>query len=93
MQSFHSRGSTILHVQVPFDATENHLTSFFSKYGSVTRVHLMRENGKSLGWGFVTFENRAMAEKAVDEVDGKVRWDGEISWVWMGVNEGVDNNT
>lgn len=52
---------------LPYNATEEGLTTAFSQYGNVTSVVLIkdRETGRQKGFGFVEFENAAEAENAL----------------------------
>jgi len=47
------------------------LTEMFSKYGKISSVKVMKsEEGKSKGFGFVSFESPEEASKACDELNG-----------------------
>merc|ERR1711976_779691 len=47
------------------------LTEMFSKYGKISSVKVMKsEDGKSKGFGFVSFESPEEASKACDELNG-----------------------
>ena len=60
--------------QVPFEANEADLWPIFSEMGAILELVVLRNpQGRSKGCGFVIYESRAMAEKAIEEVDGKVR--------------------
>lgn len=52
---------------LPYNATEEGLTSVFSQYGNVTSVVLIkdRETGRQKGFGFVEFDSPAEAEAAL----------------------------
>jgi RNA recognition motif-containing protein len=51
-----------------YDSNEKSLKSFFSKYGTVTNVKLLkRDDGKSKGIGFVGFSSRKEAQSAIDD--------------------------
>ncbi|XP_028834234.1 cold inducible RNA binding protein a isoform X3 [Denticeps clupeoides] len=56
-----------------FDTTEQSLEDAFSKYGVISNVHVARnrENHKSRGFGFVTFENPDDAKDALEGMNGK----------------------
>lgn len=56
-----------------WQTTDDELKTFFSPYGKVTSVQILkdRETGKSRGFGFVEMENDSEAEKAIKELDGK----------------------
>ena len=51
--------------------TSESLKKAFEAYGVVTDAKVItdRETGRSRGFGFVTFENDADAEKAISEMD------------------------
>merc|ERR1711976_954108 len=58
------------------------LTEMFSKYGKISSVKVMKsEEGKSKGFGFVSFESPEEASKACDELNGS---DIEGKTVYMG---------
>lgn len=53
------------------DVNEEELTKLFAKYGKITSLKLMTdEEGKSKGFGFVSFEEADQAEAACNELDG-----------------------
>ncbi|GFO35769.1 heterogeneous nuclear ribonucleoprotein 27c [Plakobranchus ocellatus] len=54
---------------LPNDATDESLKSVFNKFGSVTDVVIMYDQEKSRprGFGFLTFDNEAAVEAAVEE--------------------------
>ena len=53
-----------------YQTREGDLQSFFEKYGNVTRVKILtRDDGKSKGIGFVTFESNSDAKNAMDNQD------------------------
>ena len=58
---------------LPFKVGNVQLKELFSKYGEVTEAVVISDkySGRSKGFGFVTFENDADADKAVSEMDGK----------------------
>uniref|UniRef100_A0A8C5KM72 Polyadenylate-binding protein n=1 Tax=Jaculus jaculus TaxID=51337 RepID=A0A8C5KM72_JACJA len=54
------------------DMDDEHLKDLFGKFGPVLSVKVMMEdNGKSKGFGFVSFERHEDAQRAVDEMNGK----------------------
>uniref|UniRef100_A0A8C1SID1 Polyadenylate-binding protein n=1 Tax=Cyprinus carpio TaxID=7962 RepID=A0A8C1SID1_CYPCA len=54
------------------DMDDDKLKDIFSKYGSAMSIRVMTdENGKSRGFGFVSFERHEDAQRAVDEMNGK----------------------
>ena len=49
-----------------YETSEGELQRFFEKFGNVMRVKiLVREDGKSKGIGFVTFEKISHAKNAI----------------------------
>lgn len=71
------------------DTQENDLRELFGVFGRVARVYVGRdrETGAGKGFAFVSFEDRANAQKAIDKVHGKgydnlilsVQWSRESS--------------
>ncbi|XP_064229523.1 polyadenylate-binding protein 1-like isoform X2 [Aotus nancymaae] len=54
------------------DMDDERLKDLFGKFGPTLSVKVMTdESGKSKGFGFVSFERREDAQKAVDEMNGK----------------------
>uniref|UniRef100_A0A671K5E8 Polyadenylate-binding protein n=1 Tax=Sinocyclocheilus anshuiensis TaxID=1608454 RepID=A0A671K5E8_9TELE len=54
------------------DMDDDKLKDVFSKYGTAMSIRVMTdENGKSRGFGFVSFERHEDAQRAVDEMNGK----------------------
>lgn len=47
------------------------LKSLFTSYGGIVSAKVMAGDGKSKGFGFVSFEDAETAQKAVDELNGK----------------------
>ncbi|RWS24558.1 RNA recognition motif-containing protein-like protein, partial [Leptotrombidium deliense] len=55
-----------------FNATEDKLKDWISKFGSVKEVNIpKKENGKMLGFAFVTFDNMKTAVKTIKELNAK----------------------
>merc|ERR1712004_792970 len=51
---------------------EGRLTEMFEKYGKISSVKIMKsEEGKSKGFGFVSFDTPEEAQEACDELNGK----------------------
>jgi translation initiation factor 3 subunit G len=71
------------------DTQENDLRELFGVFGRVARVYVGRdrETGAGKGFAFVSFEDRAVAQKAMEKVNGKgydslilsVQWSRECS--------------
>ncbi|TKS88307.1 Polyadenylate-binding protein 1 [Collichthys lucidus] len=54
------------------DMDDEKLRELFNKYGNSMSIRVMTDdNGKSRGFGFVSFERHEDAQKAVDEMNGK----------------------
>lgn len=63
---------TLRVTNVSEDATDEDLRELFSRFGKVFRVYIGRdrETGIGKGYAFVSFEDRAVAEKAMRKVHG-----------------------
>jgi len=68
---------------LPWGATEEELSSFFSEFGAVHSAAIItdRETGRSRGFGFVEMDD-ADADRAIAEADGR-----EMSGRNLRVNE------
>uniref|UniRef100_A0A8C2FRU4 RNA binding motif protein X-linked n=1 Tax=Cyprinus carpio TaxID=7962 RepID=A0A8C2FRU4_CYPCA len=57
------------------ETSEKVLEAYFSKFGRISEVLLMkdRETNKSRGFAFVTYENPGDAKDAAREMNGKVK--------------------
>lgn len=83
------------------DTQENDLRELFGIFGRVARVYVGRdrETGAGKGFAFVSFEERAAAQKAIDKVHGKgydslilsVQWSRE--WLVLGLFLLPDHNS
>lgn len=72
------------------DTQENDLRELFGNFGRVARVYVGRdrETGAGKGFAFVSFEERAVAQKAMEKVNGKgydslilsVQWSRKFPW-------------
>uniref|UniRef100_A0A4W6DXQ8 Polyadenylate-binding protein n=1 Tax=Lates calcarifer TaxID=8187 RepID=A0A4W6DXQ8_LATCA len=63
------------------DMDDEKLRELFSKYGNAMSIRVMTDdNGKSRGFGFVSFERHEDAQKAVDEMNGK-EMNGKLIYV------------
>ncbi|MFQ5531916.1 MAG: RNA recognition motif domain-containing protein [Candidatus Nanoarchaeia archaeon] len=58
---------------LPFSVDDAKLKEIFSAYGEVSEATVIvdKYSRRSKGFGFVTFENDADADKAVSEMNGK----------------------
>jgi cold-inducible RNA-binding protein len=56
-----------------FQATEQEMQDFLAPYGAIQEVFMPkdRETGRPRGFAFVTFEDDAQAQKALQELNGK----------------------
>jgi len=52
-----------------FETTEEDLHTHFAKFGKIKSATIVRSHDKHLGYGFVTFETVAEAEKAIVELN------------------------
>jgi RNA recognition motif-containing protein len=57
---------------LPFSASEGDLRQIFSDYGEIESVAIIldRDTGRSRGFGFVELADDALAQKAIDDLDG-----------------------
>ncbi|XP_022068941.1 polyadenylate-binding protein 1A [Acanthochromis polyacanthus] len=63
------------------DMDDEKLRELFNKYGNAMSIRVMTDdNGKSRGFGFVSFERHEDAQKAVDEMNGK-EMNGKLIYV------------
>ena len=55
-----------------YKVTEDDLENLFSKYGSVSSSSIITDkySGRSKGFGFVTMDSKAEAQKAIEELNG-----------------------
>lgn len=62
---------------IPYEVTQEDLSSIFAEYGTVTRVYLPvdRETGRMRGFGFVEMSNEAEEDQAIETLDG-AEWMG-----------------
>ena len=66
-------GKKIYVGNLPFSYGFNELKGLFEKFGEIQEALVIadRYNGRSKGFGFVTFVEEAAAQKAIEEVNGK----------------------
>ena len=67
------RGSAVLYVgHIPYGFYEEAQFQFFSQYGKVTRLRLSRDpkTNRYRGYGFVEFEDAAVAHEVCKEMNG-----------------------
>ena len=66
---------------LPEELEETTLTELFEKYGQITSLKIMKgDDGKSKGFGFVSYEDPGEAEAAVEELNNK-DMDGKTMYV------------
>ena len=57
---------------IPEEMDESKLTDMFEKYGKISSLKIMKgEDGKSKGFGFVSYEDPEEAEAAVEDLNNK----------------------
>ncbi|HRN96113.1 MAG TPA: RNA-binding protein [Candidatus Levybacteria bacterium] len=58
---------------LPYAMNDQALNDLFAEYGTVTSAVVItdRSTGQSKGFGFVELEDDAMAQKAIEELNGK----------------------
>ena len=58
---------------LPYSVRDNDLQQAFGAFGQVASAKVMmeRDTGRSKGFGFVEYEDEALNEKAIDELNGK----------------------
>lgn len=63
---------TLRVTNVSEDAAEDDLREMFSRWGRVARVYIGkdRETGQGKGYAFVSYEDRASAQKALEKMNG-----------------------
>lgn len=63
-----------------FKVNENDLEGIFAEYGAVSSVKIITDKftGRSKGFGFVTMEDEAEANKAINELNGATLENREI---------------
>lgn len=57
---------------LPFQLTEDHLKEYFSKYGKIEEVNILKKDGKPVGCGFVQFDHVQSAAKAIHHANMKL---------------------
>eukprot|EP00002_Diphylleia_rotans_P017459 TRINITY_DN3390_c0_g1_i1.p1 TRINITY_DN3390_c0_g1~~TRINITY_DN3390_c0_g1_i1.p1 ORF type:complete len:367 (-),score=71.68 TRINITY_DN3390_c0_g1_i1:1037-2137(-) len=73
-----AEGVKLFACHVPRDSTEETLHSFFSSYGPVLEVRIIRdkENGQHKGCAFVTYANKEVARVAIETLNEKCTLNG-----------------
>jgi RNA recognition motif-containing protein len=66
-------GNKVYVGNLPFGVGQEELKNAFSEYGEITEAVVITDkyNGRSKGFGFVTFANDEDAQKAISEMNGK----------------------
>ena len=77
------------------DTQENDLRELFGVFGRVARVYVGRdrETGAGKGFAFVSFEDKAAAQKAIDKVNGRGYDNLILSVQWSRKSIGVQSIT
>jgi translation initiation factor 3 subunit G len=72
------------------DTGENDLRELFGVFGRVARVYVGRdrETGQGKGFAFVSFEDRAVAQRALEKVNGRGYDNLILSVQWSQPREG-----
>ncbi|XP_051952551.1 polyadenylate-binding protein 1-like [Xyrauchen texanus] len=65
-------GVSVYISSLPYRLSDDQLHSVFSPFGTILYARVMREGGRSKGFGFVSFFTRAAATKAVEVMNGSV---------------------
>ncbi|XP_050367706.1 organelle RRM domain-containing protein 6, chloroplastic [Argentina anserina] len=80
--------STLFVSRLSFYTTQDKLRQMFSPFGAVTEARLVidRETRRPKGFGFVTYESEAEAQKALKVMDGRMI-DGRLIFVQVAQNE------
>lgn len=75
-------------------ATEETIWELFSPIGSILELYILRNNnGKSRGCAFVTYQTKAMAEKAITALNGCHMSSGKILVVKLADRSAVNKST
>jgi len=61
--------TTIFVANLPFSIDDESLVTLFAKCGQIRTAHIVRNKGRSKGFGFVEFESQEGQQKAVKEMD------------------------
>jgi len=61
--------TTIFVANLPFDVDDEQLITLFEKCGAIKTAHVVKNRGKSKGYGFVEFEDNEGQKKALAEMD------------------------
>ena len=58
---------------LPYSVGDKELQELFAKFGTVTEATVIKykDSGRSKGFGFVTFEDKEAADKAIAEMNDK----------------------
>lgn len=69
---------TLRVTNVSEDTTEDDLRDLFVKFGRVARVYIGRDRDTGIGKGFafVSYEDRAAGQKAIDKINGMGEYRG-----------------
>lgn len=58
---------------LPFSMSDKDLTEMFAQFGEITEAVIIKDkfSGRSKGFGFVTFADKAAGDKAIADMNGK----------------------
>jgi len=66
------KGANLYIRNLPHDITESELKEYFSEYGYIINCRVLADtSGKNKGVGFVLFENKDMADRAISQLDNQ----------------------
>ncbi|KAI4495694.1 hypothetical protein M0802_008529 [Mischocyttarus mexicanus] len=71
-ENIRKKKSRIIIRNLPFQITEDNLTEYFSKYGKIEEVNLLKKDGKLVGCGFIQFDHVQSAAKAIHYANMKM---------------------
>lgn len=64
------KSARIIIRNLPFKTSEDKLKELFSQYGNVTEVTLLKKENRPIGCGFVQYETKLSASKAIAKLSG-----------------------
>ncbi|KAJ3161302.1 hypothetical protein HDU86_007084 [Geranomyces michiganensis] len=65
----HDNTAKVFVGNLSFETTKQQISEIFGKAGKITDVNIITRGDRSLGYGFISFENDADADKAVEMLD------------------------
>jgi RNA recognition motif-containing protein len=84
-----ARAGRIIIRNIQFDVKEPHLVKEFAKYGPIveTNVPIKSDNNINRGFGFIEFDSKETAQKAIDAMNGN-KWKGRTLALEFSVPKG-----